>query len=73
MMTSEAPHALAVNRHTRPMGPGGEKGRREGEEGRSKWSEEEREIDREEGGKDGGREPSNEYIQVWLLHNQLMV
>ena len=35
MMTSEAPHALAVNRHTRPMGPGG--GGKEG--GFEKWGE----------------------------------
>ena len=63
MMTSEAPHALAVSRHTRPMGPGvggGEGGGREGQR------EEEKEKQREE---EGGKKDQVINIQVYLLHN----
>ena len=64
MMTSVAPHALAVNRHTRPMGPGEEKGegeresKREGEGGKR---------DREKGGKMAGEN------QAMNIHSLLMV
>ena len=50
-------------------GLGGRKGRREGEEGRSKWSEEEREIERKEERMAGENQAMNIYKFGWYIIN----